>query len=1035
MADGTTIQRLNIEVKADTKDALKSLGNLKKRFSEISNAAQTLETAGNGAIMKINMLSVAISKLSSVKSIPKTLPERLGQLAKVAESMSGVDTKAFKEMVSGIAQLKDIGNVNLGGIQSSTQNASGTVNDMFKSVIPNQEGEADTKRNGKAISEATVNYQKFFSVVGSGLGTYGKFMYRISFVAPFKALGNAVSSVTGKIGNFLHSLKRITFYRWVRKIIKEIGQAFKEGMENLYQYSRANDTQFAKSMDMIATSVLYLKNSLGAMAAPIVNVLAPAIDFLVDRFVDLLNIINEAIAAITGAETWTKAVKYPTEYAEAVDDASKANKKWKATILGIDEINPLKDNSSGGRGSDSNALDYSKMFTEMETSSSSIGHRIKQFVKDIKKAWENEDMSSIGTTIGNAIKDGLDNINWNEIKSKGEKVSKNIGTLINGFVETPGLADSIGKSIAGILNVAVTTLDKFLTTVHWSSVGKFIGDGISGFFKNTDFNKLGSVVKDIIVGVTSMIDNALKNLDVSAVSDGIADFFRGLDINKIAQALLNTLMNIIATAFKLVGDMAIHNPDTLGMIVGIVAIKKVFTSKIGAIFGSSEGGSISATVGSGITKALSNISSKIGLGDVSKIGTMIGKSIGLACEAYIGYNIGNWIYNNVPGIQSAVDGALEGILGDTNPDHYNKGQKEEFMTQAVGWLQDYLSGKKKAGIKGNIDDNLRKAGSSIQKFLADLDKESFVKLGLDPSDLYKKLRLMGYSKEELSDFGKIWLPNVASAEATLKILANTTDAENKITGYKKIVAGIPTNVPTYGNFYDSDGKAKISSYKSNIGGIPTSVPTTALFYDDKNKVIGYKASIGEIPTSKTTTVNASVSGANSNLQSYNGNVNKYVPATKTTTVNVQAPSDSTIYAVGKKLYNDIANIFNKGADLSKTGANGMPSYVAEMFKLKTYAQGGMPNVGDLFIANEAGAELVGSIGNKPAVANSDQIVAAVASGVSSANAQQNALLREQNNLLMKLLNKDTSTVISTSSIVNGFNRANRRDGNTIVPIG
>ena len=47
----------------------------------------------------------------------------------------------------------------------------------------------------------------------------------------------------------------------------------------------------------------------------------------------------------------------------------------------------------------------------------------------------------------------------------------------------------------------------------------------------------------------------------------------------------------------------------------------------------------------------------------------------------------------------------------------------------------------------------------------------------------------------------------------------------------------------------------------------------------------------------------------------------------------------------------------------------------------TYAQGGFPNMGQMFIAREAGPELVGNIGNRTAVANNDQIVAAVSQGV------------------------------------------------------
>lgn len=54
------------------------------------------------------------------------------------------------------------------------------------------------------------------------------------------------------------------------------------------------------------------------------------------------------------------------------------------------------------------------------------------------------------------------------------------------------------------------------------------------------------------------------------------------------------------------------------------------------------------------------------------------------------------------------------------------------------------------------------------------------------------------------------------------------------------------------------------------------------------------------------------------------------------------------------------------------------------FKVNWYAQGGFPSVGEMFIAREAGPEMVGSINGRTAVANNDQIVSAVSQGVYAA---------------------------------------------------
>jgi len=104
-------------------------------------------------------------------------------------------------------------------------------------------------------------------------------------------------------------------------------------------------------------------------------------------------------------------------------------------------------------------------------------------------------------------------------------------------------------------------------------------------------------------------------------------------------------------------------------------------------------------------------------------------------------------------------------------------------------------------------------------------------------------------------------------------------------------------------------------------------------------------------------------------------------------------------------------------------------------KIPRLADGGIVADGQLFIANEAGPELIGNYGGKSAVMNNAQIVDAVAGGVRDANAEQNALLREQNNLLRELLNTGFTSTISTDSLVSGLNRKNRRDGRTVVPVG
>ena len=85
-----------------------------------------------------------------------------------------------------------------------------------------------------------------------------------------------------------------------------------------------------------------------------------------------------------------------------------------------------------------------------------------------------------------------------------------------------------------------------------------------------------------------------------------------------------------------------------------------------------------------------------------------------------------------------------------------------------------------------------------------------------------------------------------------------------------------------------------------------------------------------------------------------------------------------------------------------------------------YANGGFVPRGDLFLANESSPEFVGSIGNRTAVANNNQIVQGIASGVQHANAEQNMLLREVRDYLRALLNaQGDNTVVFAPSVEAG----------------
>lgn len=106
-------------------------------------------------------------------------------------------------------------------------------------------------------------------------------------------------------------------------------------------------------------------------------------------------------------------------------------------------------------------------------------------------------------------------------------------------------------------------------------------------------------------------------------------------------------------------------------------------------------------------------------------------------------------------------------------------------------------------------------------------------------------------------------------------------------------------------------------------------------------------------------------------------------------------------------FNSVGN-FNT-PEISILGHTVLPSIPVHLWtiaKIQPLATGGFPNAGDLFLANESGAELVGSMNGKTTVANQEQIIEGIRRGVSDANSEQNVLLRQQNELLRGILQKE-----------------------------
>lgn len=177
--------------------------------------------------------------------------------------------------------------------------------------------------------------------------------------------GKSAKKGTSGISTFWNALKRIAFYRFARTVIKEITDAFKEGIKNLYHWSDAVNGHFAKSMDRLATSTQYLKNSLGAMVSPLIESFIPVLDTIIDKLVVGLNYVNMFFSALSGSDTYTVAKKAAAVWDESAKSTKKTVTELKRTILGFDEINKLDKPTTHTTGTTGKKQpNYAAMFEE-----------------------------------------------------------------------------------------------------------------------------------------------------------------------------------------------------------------------------------------------------------------------------------------------------------------------------------------------------------------------------------------------------------------------------------------------------------------------------------------------------------------------------------------------------------------------------------------------------------------------------------------------------------------------------------------------
>lgn len=346
----------------------------------------------------------------------------------------------------------------------------------------------------------------------------------------------------------------------VFRAISAVTGGLKEGMDNLAQYS--DDTN--KALSILMSSMTQLKNSFATAFSPLVEYAAPALAQFINLLSQAVTWTAQLLAALTGKDTFVKAVKVQQDYADSLDktkdetkDAAKETEKALAPFDKLIQITTGKKKSE-----DKNELKPEDMFTTEEVSNDiklqaeAIKNTLGKLFDPLKESWlENgpQVMSSLQNTFS-AIKQLASDVGasfmqvWN-VEGYGKAITDDL------LITFANLVDTVGN--------LVTNFDKaWVSGDTGTNILRHLGDiilEITGFFRQASeslkewsadldfspllesFDRILIAVKPIVSDVGNLILWFLNNVLLPIAKWGV-------------EQALPTVFDLIAAALK-----AIHS--------------------------------------------------------------------------------------------------------------------------------------------------------------------------------------------------------------------------------------------------------------------------------------------------------------------------------------------------------------------------------------------------------------------------------------------------------------------------------------------
>lgn len=394
-------------------ESLKNLQKALSKFQMPKGLASTMQENIKGSMSAEDaLMRVPSTKdVSAMAASFKNIAEQIKILDEVGRSAFGFYAVVDKigELASYATQLKGVAS-SISKVSSAVERAGGSRRGGTSSTGSLGDGTADGRTDTEGAGDR---------IQDTGDKT--------------DEAGNKAEKAAGGFSKLFASFKRIAMYRALRSAIRAITQSFSEGIENLVKWDATfgnNSSGALATMTELKSLALQVKNSLGAMAMPIIQALLPALRLVAQVLMGIANIINQFVRAIQGHSDYMKAVYTEVDYlGDSLGSATGKAKELKRVLFGFDELNVLpsidKYSGGGGVGGLSGFDDYFDP-TEINPTIKKIGEAIRPvFTKEFWKSiyddiiyWAGKAFGWVKEKVIDPIKEFIDNLFTEETTGK-----------------------------------------------------------------------------------------------------------------------------------------------------------------------------------------------------------------------------------------------------------------------------------------------------------------------------------------------------------------------------------------------------------------------------------------------------------------------------------------------------------------------------------------------------------------------------------------------------------------------------------------